>query len=69
MPCQGVLWCHPQKLDILLYLRVKDPKLIDDDIVFRQENNCVLTKNIKRSSIDFSNVLFYARAKWGGLYV
>ena len=49
--------------EYVFYLRVKDAKLIDDDIVFRKENNCILTKNIKRSSIDFTNVLFYARAK------
>ena len=55
--------------EYVFYLRVKDAKLIDDDIVFRKENNCILTKNIKRSSIDFTNVLFYARAKWGEKYV
>ena len=49
--------------EYIFYLRVKDVNLVDKNIIFRQENNQILTKNIKRSDIDFENVLFYARAK------
>ena len=49
--------------EYVFYLRLKEGKKIKDNLVFKQENNKVLTKNIKRSEINFDDVEFYARAK------
>ena len=49
--------------EYVVYLRLKDVNKFEEKYIFKKENNLVLTKNMKRSEIDFDNVLFYAKAK------
>ena len=60
----GKLEIQEDNNEYIFYLRVKDINKVDKDIIFLSDKKeRIITKNIKKSMIDFDNVLFYAKAK------
>lgn len=60
----GKLEIKEDNNEYIFYLRVKDINKVDKDIIFLSDKKeRIITKNIKKSMIDFDNVLFYAKAK------